>query len=301
MPTYLLSWKLEGWQWVDLAEYVSQTREGKMPALEWSTGNTKSIVQGDRLFLFRHTVDRGIVASGYAGGASYVGPHWDPNRAGDTQNKIKVRWDAVLEPQDVLLVDNLRQADLGVHWDSIRGPGQQVSEASVARLEMLWQEHLLRVRSPGEELSATGDAVTTAGVIENDYAIENRIAEVKQRVRQSLFRRRVLENFGGRCCVSGLAESDLLIASHIVPWAAKVESRLDPANGLCLSVHFDALFDAGYFTVTDDLRVVVTTVRGFSEPLFTALTAIDGKQLRGPAIPLNPSYLAYHRDQVFRR
>ncbi len=112
----------------------------------------------------------------------------------------------------------------------------------------------------------------------NDYAIENRKTEIKQRVKQSLFRQRVLANFEGRCCLAGITEPELLVASHIVPWAKRVESRLDPGNGLCLSVLYDRLFDEGFITLDARLRVIVTPhVKSLSEPLRGIVKSIAGK------------------------
>lgn len=137
---------------------------------------------------------------------------------------------------------------------------------------------------------------------ENDYAIENRKAEIKQRVKQSLFRQRVLANFDSRCCISGITEPELLIASHIVPWAKQVDCRLDPANGLCLSVFFDQLFDEGFITFDDALRVIVTPHTSIlSSRLQQELRAIEGKQAYRPVkTAIKPEYLAYHRENVFR-
>lgn len=66
--------------------------------------------------------------------------------------------------------------------------------------------------------------LTNPGVIEpasaadlNDYAIENRKIEVEQRQKQSVFRKRVLQNFEGRCCLTGISEEELLVASHVIP------------------------------------------------------------------------------------
>lgn len=83
-----------------------------------------------------------------------------------------------------------------------------------------------------------------------DYAIENRKMEIKARQKQSLFRSRVLNNFGHQCCLSDTTEDNFLIASHIIPWAENIQTRLDPGNGLCLSYVFDKLFDEGYFFLT---------------------------------------------------
>jgi predicted restriction endonuclease len=83
----------------------------------------------------------------------------------------------------------------------------------------------------------------------NDYAIENAKREISVRIRQSKFRKDVLRNFNSKCCLTGISQPDLLVASHIIPWADKVEKRLDPKNGLCLFHLYDKLFDIGYFTI----------------------------------------------------
>ena len=92
---------------------------------------------------------------------------------------------------------------------------------------------------------------------DNDYEIGNKRQEANVRLKQSVFRERVLENFNYTCCISNITEKDLLVASHIVPWADKKETRIDPVNGLCLSPLYDKLFDLGYFTLTDDLIIRV--------------------------------------------
>lgn len=82
------------------------------------------------------------------------------------------------------------------------------------------------------------------------------IAEV--RVKQSFFRRAVLSSYLGRCCMSQLAEPQLLIASHIIPWGEDKSNRLNPRNGLCLSALHDRAFDKGLITVATDFRVIVS-------------------------------------------
>ena len=81
--------------------------------------------------------------------------------------------------------------------------------------------------------------------------------EVEQRQKQSMFRQRVMQNFEGRCCLSEISEQELLVASHIVPWAKQIETRLDPANGLLLYCPLDRLFDRGFITFDSELRVIV--------------------------------------------
>ncbi|MBR0242159.1 MAG: hypothetical protein IJQ54_06490, partial [Kiritimatiellae bacterium] len=41
-----------------------------------------------------------------------------------------------------------------------------------------------------------------------------KLAAVKVRVNQDIFRKMVLQNYGGKCCVTGLSVPDVLRASH---------------------------------------------------------------------------------------
>jgi len=91
-----------------------------------------------------------------------------------------------------------------------------------------------------------------------DYSGETRIGTVHQRIKQALFRRVVLSGYGEKCCMSGLSEPQLLVASHIVPWSKDKGNRLNPSNGLCLSAIHDRAFDKGLITISSDFRVIVS-------------------------------------------
>jgi hypothetical protein len=130
-----------------------------------------------------------------------------------------------------------------------------------------------------------------------DYSIENRKIEIKARQKQSVFRAKVLSNFEHRCCLSDIREENFLIASHIVPWAERIQSRLDPANGLCLSFIYDKLFDEGYFSLRNDLHVIISKrTANLSKGIQNILGAIEGEKIREPKIyPISNEYLEYHR------
>lgn len=135
-----------------------------------------------------------------------------------------------------------------------------------------------------------------------DYAIENRILEIKARQKQSLFRKRVLENFQNQCCLSTVREENLLIASHIIPWADRIETRLDPSNGLCLSYIYDKLFDDGYFSFNDQLKVIVSNQAGtLSKDIQNILEPIENFKIREPQnYPISLDYIKYHRQMKMR-
>jgi len=51
---------------------------------------------------------------------------------------------------------------------------------------------------------------------------------------------------------------ELLIASHIIPWARDDKNRMNPANGLCLNALHDKAFDKGLITITPDFVVRIS-------------------------------------------
>jgi hypothetical protein len=69
-------------------------------------------------------------------------------------------------------------------------------------------------------------------------------ALIKARRGQGKYRESLLELFGNRCAVTGLALKQALRASHVKAWKPSTDAeRLDPNNGLLLSATLDALFD----------------------------------------------------------
>lgn len=87
---------------------------------------------------------------------------------------------------------------------------------------------------------------------------KTRSAIVNVRVNQWKFRKSIIANYRARCCISGLENTQLLNASHIVPWSDDHKNRMNPQNGLCLSALHDRAFDLGLLTVMPDFRVRVS-------------------------------------------
>lgn len=118
---------------------------------------------------------------------------------------------------------------------------------------------------------------------------------VVQRVGQNIFRRRLIDYWRGQCPLTGIFDQPLLRASHIKPWrdCESDSERLDVHNGLLLSALWDAAFDGGLVTFTDDGSPV------FSKSL--------GEQARACFYIRRPLdlrsehrfFLAWHRSKVF--
>jgi putative restriction endonuclease len=81
---------------------------------------------------------------------------------------------------------------------------------------------------------------------------------VRVRVNQQFFRATVLAAYNYQCCITGLAIPELLVASHIVPWAQDSKNRMNPRNGLCLNALHDRAFDRGLMSINDDGTVCFT-------------------------------------------
>ena len=132
------------------------------------------------------------------------------------------------------------------------------------------------------------------------------VASVKLRRGQEYFRDAVLNNFGGRCGVTGLGVRELLIASHILPWGTHTAERLNVRNGLCLSRLHDAAFDRGLIAFDDTLRLLLSpklkaelSQRAVSENF----GAYAGQPLCLPDDAALPelAFLSEHRAKIFRK
>ncbi len=79
---------------------------------------------------------------------------------------------------------------------------------------------------------------------------------VRPRLGQGGFRVVVMEAYHRRCAITGERTLPVLQAAHIKPYAN--EGPHEISNGLFLRSDLHTLFDSGYMTVTNDLRVEVS-------------------------------------------
>lgn len=132
-----------------------------------------------------------------------------------------------------------------------------------------------------------------------------RTATVKQRVNQSFFRSAVLSSYGNACCITGLNNTSLLIASHIKPWADSNEiDRTNPRNGLCLNALHDRAFDKGFITVTPDFKLHISsdlTDICDGNTVNTFFKCYDNQTITLPEkFAPAKEFLQYHSDVIFQ-
>ncbi len=125
---------------------------------------------------------------------------------------------------------------------------------------------------------------------------------VEQRVGQDFFRRAVLANYDNRCCLTGIADTRLLNASHIMPWSSDEKNRHNPRNGLCLSATFDRAFDRGLMGVDPGGRAIFSSRLLKSESPETRLffQPYQGRNLlEAVRFDPDPAFLEWHREHRF--
>ena len=132
---------------------------------------------------------------------------------------------------------------------------------------------------------------------------KERESVVRVRVNQSFFRGRILSAYDHRCCVTGLAVPELLVASHIRPWSMDRANRLNPRNGLCLNALHDRAFDRGLMWIADDYTVRFRPTGGKTDDLAQGarewLTRFEGKRLNLPGkFSPDMAFLRWHAENV---
>ena len=137
------------------------------------------------------------------------------------------------------------------------------------------------------------------------YPVGNDVMRLnKERINQQFFREVVLSSYHGCCCITGIAVPELLIASHIKPWAVSdpETERTNPRNGLCLNALHDKAFDKGLITVLPDYTVRVSSkLKDYIHPnSISWLLQCDKQPIVKPEkfFP-GREFLEYHNDTIF--
>jgi hypothetical protein len=120
-----------------------------------------------------------------------------------------------------------------------------------------------------------------------------REALIKARVGQGNFRTDVIALWGG-CAVTGCSMSKILVASHLVRWAACAtnQERLDPFNGLLLTPNLDKLVDPLLIAFNDDGSILLSNELTAEE---RAILGVSEKSKLRFVRPAMLPYLQKHR------
>ena len=175
-------------------------------------------------------------------------------------------------------------------WEEFHADWERLAEECQSLRTQLDPTGILSVEPASDEITP------------EDFTGETRQILTAQRIKQNFFRRAVLSSYQGRCCMSGVSDSRLLIASHIVPWRSNKANRLNPRNGLCLSAIHDRAFDGGLICLEDDFTIVVSDELNRSGDPFVkdVFLSLQGRKIELPErFEPEPTFVAWHRHQIF--
>ncbi len=138
---------------------------------------------------------------------------------------------------------------------------------------------------------------------QQDFIGNEREAVIRQRVNQSAFRTMILTNYNERCAVTGINIPELLVASHIIPWAEDESQRLNPENGICLSSLYDKAFDQGLIGINSEYHILLSNelLKYDKEPYFEKHfgSVADQKIILPEEHKPNKAFLEYHLNNVY--
>lgn len=125
--------------------------------------------------------------------------------------------------------------------------------------------------------------------------VTERTGLVNSRVGQGAYRKRIIHRWEYKCAVTSFNKLDILIASHIVPWAEATDlERLDVNNGILLSPTYDALFDRHLITFNEKGKIILTDQIDFSAYQKIGVT---GKEQIHRLNEYNLHYLNRHNEK----
>lgn len=148
---------------------------------------------------------------------------------------------------------------------------------------------------PGFENSVKLDDVSLdIAALNSDPFLKETTREqlIQARVGQGAYRKGLESLWDNKCSVLGFTNRSVLRASHVKPWKlSNDQERLDPENGLLLTAHLDALFDAALITFSRSGEMVIAPVLSESDRQLIPL----GDRLRKEPSPQLAAYLEHHR------
>ncbi len=118
---------------------------------------------------------------------------------------------------------------------------------------------------------------------------------ITSRVGQGDYRKKLIVKFKSKCAILGSGPKEILIASHIVPWAdATDKQRLDVENGILLSPLYDALFDRNFISFKNNGKIIISSCLTDTQAKKLALT---GKETINVTKGME-KYLKRHRKNM---
>lgn len=128
---------------------------------------------------------------------------------------------------------------------------------------------------------------------------------VKTRVNQAFFRQSILASYNYKCCITGIAIPELLVAGHIKPWSIDRKNRMNPGNGIAINGLHDKAFERGLISISTNHRILISgqlkNSRDESGAIDRFFLRYENREIFMPSRFLpETEFLRYHNEEVLR-
>ncbi len=197
MNTFLFVWNPKKWRWTTLENDIEQADLTGRCSQRWSCGNTKSIQQGDRIFLLKvGSEPKGIIAAGFATSTPFQAKHW----SGENKDAlyINVDFEVVLNPDKdpILTVGILDIGNLAKQNWRPMGSGNSIKAEIVDELEAVWFDFLITKKIRHHPFIPTSNEIQKA----YNEGTPNQVSVTKYE-RNPFARKKCIEHYGYTCII----------------------------------------------------------------------------------------------------
>lgn len=210
------------------------------------------------------------------------------------QRIAKLNYPIVITLDDIQ-IENFRKMLQGVVAQMHRKPKAKGSGNRQRKIRICLSQHI----NPDQLIFAAEKvSVPDEEEFAPDLTETQRLYLQSSRIGQGQFRESLFHRYQRKCAITGIEHDQLLIASHIKPWAVCTnKERLDQNNGILLSALMDRLFDKGLISFENDGKLIVSKRLSKMDIL---KCGIEQSQI----LKINAEskiYMAYHRAVEFKQ
>lgn len=136
---------------------------------------------------------------------------------------------------------------------------------------------------------------------ENIYYVGDHEASVQAKGSAHFeFSKAIKQNYNYRCAITGVKTKDFLVVTRIIPWHENESTRLDPSNGIYLSLFLAKAFKKGFITFSNSYRVILSKKARKDAALYEKLKIYENQKIKLPDRQKpNLKYLDWHREHIF--
>jgi HNH endonuclease len=282
---YLFTWKPGMWPHERLRSVVDRFHLHGTAHEQWRCLAHRKIKVGDRAYLLKQSDPLGIFGRGIVVGKPIKRtdvPH------GENPGTVLIRFDALVDPLEHLLVDETQPSNLAAPQSRWRTQASGITLEAEAAREI--------DRMINSDLSATATCAEVREGTAREIERQKRLGEQATRPGQQAFGLQIRANYRNRCALTGCVTAASLQAAHI-----RVQKHIDdnsPANGLLLRSDIHALFDALLITLSEDGKSVEISP-DLTDPTYNFLRSVSVNQPVNA--PPSPENIREHRKRFLAR